>query len=125
MVSRRRRPVAGVVAALAVLLVALLTAVGSGSGAAHALGGETPPSNSDNGGSTGGNDKTGSDGKCTFYAVAGRFGFACGSGDPRTVRQILDGDPLPTCWDEVIVTSKLADYGYTSEPADGHYYIQS
>jgi hypothetical protein len=64
---------------------------------------------------------------CSLFATSTNFGLSCvsGSGNAKTVKEILHGDPVDFCWDEPIPTAQLASvYGYP--PVDGTtYYVHS
>lgn len=66
---------------------------------------------------------------CSVYATASSFGMSClgagGSGDVRTVKDILGKDKPPTCWDERISDATLQSvYEYTQNP-DAPYYLHT
>lgn len=79
------------------------------------------------GGSSGGNAQANAGG-CRVFATPSHIGLSCitgGAGDVTTVREILHGDPAPTCWDTVISDADLQDvYGYT-EVEGLTYYLHS
>jgi hypothetical protein len=49
---------------------------------------------------------------CRLFAAPDSFGLSCGGGHDTflTVRQILGGDPLPTCWDDALPPDLKAKY---------------
>lgn len=58
-----------------------------------------------------GGSATGQVRDCSIVSSPSYLGLACGSatGDDRpTIREILDGDPLPECWHEPLTASELA-----------------
>jgi hypothetical protein len=55
---------------------------------------------------------------CSIVSSPSYLGVACGSakgGDGPTIREILDGDPLPECWHEPLTESELAALGHTND----------
>jgi hypothetical protein len=65
---------------------------------------------------------------CSLYANPNNFGYVClggDSGDVTTVKQILHGDPPPTCWDVPISDQDAATlYSLDPNPA-APYYLRS
>ena len=67
---------------------------------------------------------------CSLYANSTSFGAACISGgsatDTKTVKQLLKGDPTPTCWDDAISDADAKNlYGYAPNPDGRPYFLHS
>ncbi|MGN6605759.1 MAG: hypothetical protein ACTHMS_01940 [Jatrophihabitans sp.] len=116
---------------LALVAVVLLAAAPSAWAFGHQPpgggGNPTPPPSDQSGGSSGGNAQTTTQ-NCSVYATPTDIGLSCiggGEGDITTVKDLLHGDPVPTCWDDPISDSDLQHiYGY--EKVDGvTYYLHS
>jgi hypothetical protein len=62
---------------------------------------------------------------CSLYANPNNFGYVClggDAGDVTTVKQILHGDPPPTCWDQPVSQSDAVSlYGLDPNPASPYY----
>lgn len=98
-----------------VLMLAVFAAspaVAGGDGG-QGLNGGRPGTNTNAGGGTTvtGSDTSAQVGGCHLYAGTGGFGEAClgsGSSSHLSVKQILGGDPVPTCWDVPLTAAELA-----------------
>lgn len=70
-------------------------------------------------------------GTCSLYANASNFGAAClggGDGTLMKIEQILKGDPVPGCWDELISEATWeSDYSvdHSPYPADTPEYAET
>lgn len=78
----------------------------------------------DNGAGGGGSPVSSTNGDCSYYANQDGFGGACNGETLEPVHTILHEEATPICWDEVIVTSELHYYGYTSS-SSYHYYVHT
>lgn len=65
-----------------------------------------------------GEPATGQVRSCSIVSSPAYLGVACGSakgGNAPSIKEILDGDPLPDCWHEPLTASELAALGYTND----------
>ena len=133
-------------ATLLAVLATVVTLSGAAPAAAYDLGGSgsggTGGGGSGNGSGGGGLGGTGSGSggssgdpaqttvkTCSLFATSGSFGLSCisgdGTGNAKTVKQILGKQPLPTCWDSRIPDDELASkYQYQQNP-DAPYYLHT
>jgi hypothetical protein len=86
-----------------------------------------PPGNG-SGGSSSGSPKYGHVNNCSIYATSASFGMTCAQGwgraQQRTVKEVLDGDDPPHCWDERIsADDQVAKYGLADAPEGTTYYM--
>jgi len=76
-------------------------------------GSELPPP-STGGASDSGGYATGQVRNCSIVSSPSYLGVSCGSssgGNKRTIKEILDGDPLPECWHEPLTAAELVALG--------------
>lgn len=120
---------------LAVVLAAALAGAFFSIGSAWADTQTTPPpdegstgssssSAAPSGGDTTSDGKTGNVGGCAVVAVPSYLGLSCagaGGGEGETAKQILDGDPVPGCWDEPVTDAELAAMGLSNQEGAGGY----
>jgi hypothetical protein len=115
-------------------LVAVLAAVGALSVAGPAWADFNPPTQPPGNGPGGGGSSSsgppqyGHVRNCSLYATSSGFGMACVSGSvgvqSRTVKQVLDGDDPPGCWDERIsADDQVTKYGLSDAPEGTSYYL--
>jgi hypothetical protein len=59
---------------------------------------------------------------CRLYANETAFGMRCGTVtvDGSTIREILNGDPLPTCWHEPLPVGLSDEYGELEGQKEAH-----
>lgn len=125
------RRMSSVLRLLAVLALAVLALAAPAS--AH-IGGNPPPVHHDppppsgtSGNGTGSGAQHTTSGSCSLYSNSSTFGYACfgagASGHVDTVKEILHGDPVPTCWDERLTPEQDTDYGVDENDGGGPYYL--
>jgi hypothetical protein len=93
----------------------------------------TPPGNGNGPGGGGSSSSSGPPQyghvrNCPLYATASSFGMSCISGSggvqARTVKEVLDGDDPPGCWDERIsADDQVNKYGLADAPDGTSYYL--
>jgi hypothetical protein len=118
---------AAAVASVVALMVALVLSAGGGTSSvpnpASFTGSATPtavPTSTGDSAATHGTFQN-----CTVVSGPQYLGLACaGKGhDTRTVKQILDGDPVPDCWDDPVSDAELAAMHLENKPGpDGWTY---
>jgi hypothetical protein len=86
----------------------------------------SPPPQASQGNGSGSGAQHTTSGACSLYSNSSSFGYSClsGTGVVTTVKEVLKGDPVPTCWDERISAQDAVDkYDLDLNDGGGPYYL--
>ena len=113
---------------VAILAAALTLGVAGPAWAGFTPPGPPPGGGSGGGGSSSGPPQYGHVNNCSIYATASSFGMSCvhgwGRAQIQTVKEVLDGDDPPHCWDEAIsAADQVTKYGLSDAPQGTAYYL--
>jgi len=122
----------GLATVVATAATALVTVLGAGLVTVIVTATPAAAGGAGDGGGSGGSGSTipitESSGGCSMYANRSSFGFDCvaGSSQALSIREVLGGDPLPTCWHERLPATLAESYAdaAAAKGEDGAFWLR-